>query len=57
MQPSTDQLDELGRLIDSGKVKVSKVTEMPLDEIVEAHKASETGRTHGKIVVYEVTNF
>lgn len=51
VQPSTDQLDELGRLIDSGKVKVSKVTEMPLDEIVEAHKASETGRTHGKIVV------
>jgi len=51
VQPSRKQLNAIAALIDEGKIKPAKITEMKLDEIVEAHKASETGRTTGKLVL------
>jgi NADPH:quinone reductase-like Zn-dependent oxidoreductase len=51
VQPNKEQLTEIAGLIDGGKMPATKVTEMALDDIVAAHQASETGRTHGKIVL------
>ena len=49
--PSGANLKALAEIVDAGGIKpvIDKV--FPLDEIVEAHRAIETGRTRGKIVI------
>lgn len=51
VQPNADQLNEIAAFVDAGKITATKLTEMPFAEIAESHAASETGRTHGKIVL------
>ena len=50
-QPSAEQLAEINRLIDEGKVKIHIETVLPLTEVKKAHQLSQGGRTRGKIVL------
>lgn len=45
------RLEEIGQLIDKGKVKVIIDKEFPLKDIREAHKLSETRHATGKIIL------
>jgi NADPH:quinone reductase-like Zn-dependent oxidoreductase len=44
-------LAEIGKLIDSGKVKVVIETILPLAEARRAHELSQSGHARGKIVL------
>ncbi|MCC5668778.1 NADP-dependent oxidoreductase [Nostoc sp. CHAB 5784] len=50
-QPSAQQLAEINRLIEEGKLKVHIETVLPLTEVKKAHQLSQSGRTRGKIVL------
>ena len=50
-QPSAQQLTEINRLIDEGKLKIHIETVLPLTEVKKAHQLSRSGRTRGKIVL------
>jgi NADPH:quinone reductase-like Zn-dependent oxidoreductase len=45
------KLEEIGGLIDTGKVKIVVEREFPLAEAKAAHKLSETGHVRGKIIL------
>jgi NADPH:quinone reductase-like Zn-dependent oxidoreductase len=45
------RLEEIGGLIDAGKIRVIVEREFPLAEAKVAHKLIETGRTRGKIIL------
>ncbi len=47
-----DQLAELARLVDAGAIKPVIDRVVPLAEIADAHRHSETNRARGKIVVH-----
>jgi len=47
----SDQLTEIGRLIDDGKLRLSINRILPLSEARRAHQLSESGHVHGKIVL------
>ena len=49
--PSSSNLAEIARLIDSGKVKTVVDTVLPLSDARRAHELSETGHARGKIVL------
>ncbi len=49
--PSSSDLTEIARLIDSGNVKTVVETVLPLAEARRAHKLSESGHARGKIVL------
>jgi NADPH:quinone reductase-like Zn-dependent oxidoreductase len=49
--PSSSDLTEIARLIDSGKVKTIVETVLPLAEARRAHELSESGHARGKIVL------
>ena len=49
--PSSSDLAEIARLIDSGKVKTVVETVLPLAEARRAHELSESGHVRGKIVL------
>jgi NADPH:quinone reductase-like Zn-dependent oxidoreductase len=49
--PNAQQLAEIKRLIDEGKLKTRVSTFMPLSEAKAALKLSESGRTRGKTVL------
>ena len=49
--PSAQQLGEINRLIDAGKLKTHVATVLPLAEVRKAHQLSESGRTRGKIIL------
>jgi NADPH:quinone reductase-like Zn-dependent oxidoreductase len=49
--PSGQDLDVLGHLADTGKLKPAVGRVYPLEEIRRAHEASESGHARGKIVV------
>jgi len=49
--PSSSDLTEIARLIDSGKVKTVVETILPLAEARRAHELSESGHGRGKIVL------
>jgi NADPH:quinone reductase-like Zn-dependent oxidoreductase len=49
--PSSADLTEIARLIDSGKVKTVVETVLPLAEARRAHELSESGHGRGKIVL------
>jgi NADPH:quinone reductase-like Zn-dependent oxidoreductase len=49
--PSSSDLTEIARLIDSGKVKIVVETVLPLAEARRAHELSQSGHARGKIVL------
>jgi NADPH:quinone reductase-like Zn-dependent oxidoreductase len=50
-EPSGDNLSELAKLIEQGALKPVVDRVVPLADIAEAHRHSETGRARGKIVI------
>ncbi|MEG3841014.1 NADP-dependent oxidoreductase [Microcoleus sp. herbarium14] len=50
-KPSAQQLAEINRLIEEGKLKIHIETVLPLTEVKKAHQLSLMGRTRGKIVL------
>lgn len=53
MRAKTDgaRLDEIAKMVDSGKLKVVIDKEFPLSEIRAAHELSQSGRAKGKIIL------
>jgi len=51
VQPSAGQLEEIAKLVDSGKVRAVVETVLPLSEARRAQELSQTGHTRGKIVL------
>jgi NADPH:quinone reductase-like Zn-dependent oxidoreductase len=49
--PKPDQLAEINRLLESGKLKVRVATVLPLAEVKKAHQLSATGHADGKIIL------
>src|SRR5207302_9246479 len=49
--PSSSDLTEIAKLIDSGKVRQVVETVLPLADARRAHELSETGHARGKIVL------
>ena len=49
--PSAENLAQLTQRIDAGTLRPVVDRTLPLDEIVEAHRYSESGRARGKIVI------
>lgn len=50
-QPRQDWLEEIGQLIDEGKVKIFISKVFPLEQVAEAHRESETYHVRGKLVL------
>lgn len=48
---SGDQLAEIAKQVDDGKLKVARVTEFPLSRAIEAFEVLETHRVTGKVVL------
>ncbi|WP_298180464.1 NADP-dependent oxidoreductase [Saccharomonospora sp.] len=51
VRPSTDDLAELSRLADEGKLEVNVDRVFPLEEAAEAWRVNQEGRTRGKIAL------
>lgn len=51
VQMRQDWLQEIARLIDEGKVKVTISKVYPLEEVAEAHRVSETWHVRGKLIL------
>lgn len=51
VQPNGEQLREIGRLIEEGKISPPQIEEMPLENAPQAQQKSEAGHTRGKIVL------
>jgi len=51
MSPSREQLAQLAELVASGAVRPEISRTLPLAEVAEAHRMSESGHTRGKIVL------
>jgi NADPH:quinone reductase-like Zn-dependent oxidoreductase len=51
VEPNSDELAEIGKLIDEKKVKVIVSQTLPLTEAAKAQEQAETGHTRGKIVL------
>jgi NADPH:quinone reductase-like Zn-dependent oxidoreductase len=51
MMPKADQLAEINRLVESGKLKVRVATVLPLAEVKKAHQLSANGHADGKIIL------
>lgn len=49
--PTTAQLAEIGKLIDTGRVRVEVSMVQPLAEAYKAHQRSESGHARGKVVL------
>ncbi len=50
-KPNAQQLIEINRLIEEGKLKTYVETVLPLTNVKKAHQLSQSGRTRGKIVL------
>lgn len=50
-KPNAQQLAEINRLIDEGKLNIHIETVLPLTEVKKAHQLSLMGRTRDKIVL------
>ena len=50
-KPSGAQLAEIAALVDRGAIRPIVERTFPLDQVAEAHRALETGRTRGKLVL------
>jgi NADPH:quinone reductase-like Zn-dependent oxidoreductase len=51
VRPNSDQLAEINRLVESGKLKVRVATVLPLAEVKKAHQLSASGHADGKIIL------
>jgi NADPH:quinone reductase-like Zn-dependent oxidoreductase len=51
VRPNPDQLTEINRLLESGKLKVRIATVLPLTDVKKAHQMSATGHADGKIIL------
>jgi NADPH:quinone reductase-like Zn-dependent oxidoreductase len=51
VEPNSDELAEIGKLIDAGKIKVIVSQTFPLSEAIRAQEQVATGHTRGKIVL------
>ena len=51
MMPNPDQLAEINRLVESGKLKVRVATVLPLADVKKAHQLSASGHADGKIIL------
>jgi NADPH:quinone reductase-like Zn-dependent oxidoreductase len=51
VQPDSDQLAQIAKLIEAGTIKPIVGHTFPLSEVAKAHEQSETGHTRGKIVL------
>jgi NADPH:quinone reductase-like Zn-dependent oxidoreductase len=51
VEPNSDELAEIGKLIDEGKIKVIVSRTFPLSEAIKAQEQVATGHTRGKIVL------
>jgi NADPH:quinone reductase-like Zn-dependent oxidoreductase len=51
VEPNSDELAEIGNLIDEGKIKVIVSHTFPLSEAIKAQEQVATGHTRGKIVL------
>jgi NADPH:quinone reductase-like Zn-dependent oxidoreductase len=49
--PRGDQMAEIAELVASGRIQVRIEREFPLSEVQQAQEMSQSGHTHGKIVV------
>ena len=49
--PSRPQLDEISALVSAGRLKPHVSQTFALEQVADAHRAQETGRTVGKIVL------
>jgi len=52
MMPKPDQLAEINRLLESGKLRVRVATVLPLAEVKKAHQLSAGGHADGKIILH-----
>jgi len=50
-KPDGDDLAELTALIEAGKIEPIVDSVVPLEDVVDAHKRSESGRARGKIIL------
>ena len=50
-RPSGEQLSEIAKIIDSGKLALIIDRILPLSEVRRAHELSQSGHTHGKITM------
>lgn len=50
-QPNRSELEEIGRLIDDGKVQVIVQESLPLNQVKRAHECIETEHVRGKLVL------
>lgn len=51
VHPSREQLEFFSKLVQEGKLKPHVSQTFPLERVADAHRAQETGRTVGKIVL------
>ena len=51
VEPNSEELAEIGKLIDDKKIKVIVSQTFPLSEAMKAHEQVATGHTRGKIVL------
>jgi NADPH2:quinone reductase len=51
VSPNGEQLDQITRLIDAGRVRPPGIAEMPLADAPRAHALSQAGHVRGKIVL------
>jgi ketopantoate reductase len=51
VRPNRDQLAEINRLLESGKLKVRVATVLPLTGVKKAHQLSASGHADGKIIL------
>ena len=46
-----DDMEQIAELMEAGTIKASIFKEYAFEEMAEAHKQIETGKTRGKIIV------
>jgi NADPH:quinone reductase-like Zn-dependent oxidoreductase len=51
MMPKPDQLAEINRLLESGRLKVRVAKVLPLEGVKQAHQLSASGHADGKIIL------
>jgi NADPH:quinone reductase-like Zn-dependent oxidoreductase len=51
VMPKPDQLAEINRLLESGKLRVRVATVLPLADVKKAHQISASGHADGKIIL------
>ena len=51
VRPNPDQLREINRLLETGKLKMRIATVLPLAQVKKAHQISASGHADGKIIL------